>query len=284
MTETGQWIDADGVAMDLEISWDVAERFMPPSQLEEDEVPGEDGTRLRGITFDARDFPLTIWLHEQTEQELRTAMRNIALAMNPKRGPGKIRFTTPFGDQREISCTYKSGLGFVEKLGDTSGLYAQRATIIFRAHDPNWSDTTSNNDVYGIDAVPNFFPIFPLRLSSSQVVVVADVINTGDLDAWPIITINGPGSVIKCTNLTTGLYFEFPTGVLGVGESVIIDTRPTKKTVLTNSGVNAFSLLSSTSTLWPLVRGTNSIILEMSGASAGVSQIGFQFTRLWLTV
>lgn len=285
MTETGQWIDADGTPLALNIEWNVVDRFMPPIVFEEDGVPQQSGLRLRDTRHDARVFSLTLWIEAADEVSLRLQMRAMALAMNPKRGPGHIRFTTPVGDVRDIECTYQSGLGMLEKLGETSGLLSQKVTLFFKAHNPYWADPSFISSAYSINAVPNFFPIFPMHISTSQVVVDTTILNDGDLEAWPIIYIAGPGSVIKLSNLTTGLYTDFgPSSNMGAGQTLIIDTRPGFKTAKMADGLNVFSFLTTTSSLWPLVRGSNAIHLEMSGATAGVSQITFTYKRLFLTV
>lgn len=282
--EVGVWIDADGVQTVLDIEWDASDRFMPPVVFEEDGIPQRAGMRLRDTRHDARNFSLALWITAANDVALRTAMRDLVVSMNPKRGPGRIRFTSPTGDQREIVCSYSAGLGLAEKLGDTSGLNMQRATVVFRAHDPYWSAVSDDSATYVTGTVPNFFPFFPLRLATSQVVVDTSINNVGDLEAWPIITIVGPGSVIKATNLTTGLYTNFPTLVLATGESIIIDTRPGEKTAVMQDNTNVFPYISATSALWPLVVGSNAIRIEMSGATAGVSKVTFAYRRRYLSV
>ena len=284
-TETAQWIDADGGLTDIEVSWDASGRFMPPIKFEEDGVPQQPGMRLRAARHDVRPFTLNLWITAANDSALRTTIRSLIYKMNPARGPGKIRFATPAGDQREIVCSYQDGLDLGEKLGSTSGPTVQIATVAFRAHYPYWQDTSTISTTFTTGLVPTFFPIFPLRLSSSQVVVDNTVINNGDIECWPVITINGPGSSIKASNLTTGEVMDFRTLVLGTGESVIVDTQPGAKTAVSGAGVNRFPYLSATSSLWSLQPGSNSVRLEMSGAdSAFGSSIIFSYRQLYLSV
>lgn len=284
-TEVGVWIDADGTQTTLNIEWDAADRFMPPIAFEESGIPQQAGIRLRDVRHDARDFTLPVWITAADDVALRTAMRDLVVAMNPTRGPGRIRFTAPGGDVREIACSYSSGLGMTEKLGSTSGLNAQKARITFRAHDPYWSAPSDDSADYTTGTIPNFFPIFPLRLSTSQVVIDTNINNVGDIDAWPIITFFGPGNTIKATNLTTGLFFEFQAIIgLNAGESIIVDTRPGEKTVVLQDNKNLYPWLTTTSSLWPLVRGNNSIRIEMAAATAGVSHVTFSYRRRYLSV
>jgi hypothetical protein len=283
--ETAQWIDANGTVTDLDVTWDASGRFMPPIKFEEDGVPGQPGLRLRATRHDARPFTLNLWITAANDAVLRANMRALVYAMDPVRGPGKIRFATPAGDSREITCSYQDGLDMAEKLGTSSGPTVQRATVTFKAHQPYWSATSAISTTFTTGLVPNFFPIFPLRLSSSQVVVDNVVINNGDLESWPTMTINGPGSVIVLRNLTTGESMSFGTLVLGTGESVIVNTGPGYKSVVSGMGVNLFRYLTATSSLWSLAPGSNSIRLEMSGAnSAFGSSITFSYRQQYLSV
>lgn len=271
MTETVTWIDADGVSTDLEVEWNTSGRFAPPTLFDEEGVPEQDGARLRNVRHGVREFVLPLWITGATESALRTAMRDLVKAMNPKRGAGKIRVMSPVGDEREIICSYADGLDMRETLGETSGLLVQRAPVVFRAHSPYWQAVSDISDTYTSGDPAPFFSFFPLRLSSSTVFADASPDNTGDVDAWPVWTITGPGSAIVLRNLTTGYSLTLNT-TLGASETVTIDTRPGFKAVTRGDGTNLFtSLEQSTSYLWPLTEGANSVRIEMSSATAASS-------------
>lgn len=270
MTETVTWIDADGASTTLEVEWNTSGRFAPPVMFEEEGVPEQSGARLRNVRHGVREFVLPVWIEAATEAALRTAMRDLVKAMNPLRGPGKIRVQSPLGDEREITCSYTDGLDMRETIGETSGPLVQRAPVVFRAHDPYWQAVSDVTDTYSSGDPAPFFPFFPLRLSSSTVFADAAPDNTGDIDAWPVWTILGPGSTIVLRNLTTGYAMELST-TLGSSETLTIDTRPGAKTVTKGDGTNLFTSLSTTSYLWPLSAGLNSVRVEMSGTTSASS-------------
>ena len=280
--EITEWIDPSGTLTTLDVDWDATGRFMPDIAHEEDGVPGQPGSRHRASRHKAHEFTIKLNVTASTEPALRTAMRQIVYAMDPTRGEGTIRVTSPLGDVREILCYYTAGLGMEEKFG-SSGPTMQQCAVMFRAYDPYWRDTTSSTQAFTIGATPSFFPIFPIRLTSSSIAVDATVINTGDVATWPVWTIVGPGAAIILRNLNTGEYISFDTLALGSGESVVIDTRPGYKTVTKSDDTNLFPDLSILSTLWALQPGNTAVRLEMSAAIAGSSSMNLSYKRKYLS-
>lgn len=127
-----------------------------------------------------------------------------------------------------------------------------------------------------------FFPIFPLTLVNSSLFASLTVANDGDVVAWPIWTIEGPGSSISIRNQSTGAILSLTGVSLLAGESIQIDTRPNRRSI-TKAGVNLFPYLSSTSTLWSLQRGDNGIQVEMGGTT-DASRTTLRFTERYLGV
>lgn len=272
MTESIFWVDPSDTITELDCEWDAQGRFAPDAVFEADGVPGQPGMRLRNVRHDVHEFRLKFWLYRDSEESLRTELRDTIYRMDPTRGIGRLRVIAPGGDSREIFCRVASGLGVSEVLSEDSAFYAQRIQATFLAHDPYWYSVGDTAIVYTGDVeAATFFPFFPLRLSAGSVFVDDNSVNNpGDLDAWPVWTIAGPGSNIVITNLTTSQQISLNTTVSG-GQSVTIDTRPGAKTVLNDDGTSLFSLMSATSVLFPLVRGDNHIQVAMDSTSASSS-------------
>lgn len=284
MTETTVWIDPDGVSTTLDVNWDVSGRFMPPIRFISEGVPGEDGEFFREVTHGPRDFLMSVDLSAATESALRLLLRSFVKSMNPKRGRGKVRVTSPVGDQREINCWYSAGLEMEERLGDNSGPNWQQVPLKMRALDPYWYDVSPTSQTFAVTTlVPSFFPIFPLKLTASELAVDDSIDNTGDEETWPVWTIEGPGSGIKLSNLSTGEFIWLPSVNLVAGQTLVIDTRPGYKSVVIDSTVSAYSELSNDSVLWALAEGTNSVRLEMSGADDSLSGLSVSYYRKFLS-
>lgn len=287
-TESVVWIDPDGAQTPLRIGLnsqqgDMVGRFMPPVQHTDDQLPFTDGSVHRQTVFNERQFGLPINVLGTSQTDLRTKVRALVHAMNPKRGSGVIRVTSPLGDVRDIDCRYVSGLDLNENV-DKGGRNGQSAIVTFKANDPFWHDTGDTVQSWQIVTVPTFFPIFPLRLTSSSIVVADIVVNSGDTEMWPIWTITGPGGGaggISLINVTTGQMLAFETTLLGLGEFITIDTK--LKTVTLNDGTNLFGDLDPLSVLWPFVEGSNTINLVLNSATPGTSLLSASYRQRYLS-
>lgn len=286
MTETIVWIDPDGgqTTLETEVSMvAVSQRFMPPVEYSEDVVAGQPGTRIRSVRHGPRDMVVPFWFIGTSESDLRTRMRALLDLMDPLRGDGKIRTTSPVGDQREIICRVSDGLGVDEHLGEKSGASNQLVPVVFHASDPYWYDINPSTADYQITSNPSFFPFFPLRVATSELVVNATVTNGGSVEAWPQWTIYGPGSGIAFRNVTTGKNFIMSAVTLTAGQFITIDTRPNYKTVTRDDGTNLWSSVDLGSSMWSLARGSNVIRLEMAGAVSGTSRLQLSYKQRYLS-
>lgn len=275
------WIDPAGSMTPLAVEWRATGRFAPSVEIEEDSVPGQPGARIRAVRHGPREFSLALWIEGDDEGDLRTQMRSLVYSMDAVRGDGRIRVTSPLNDQREITCRVVGGLEMSEVLGENSGPTAQRAVATFRAVDPYWAAVSDVAETFTSASPPSFFPFFPLRLASSEVFTDTTITNSGDVEAWPIWHVYGPGSALVLRNLTTGQLLEL-TVSLAVNEYVVIDTRPGAKTVAKNDGTNLFPNLSTSSALWPLQAGSTSLRVEMAGTTSD-SSVRLTFRPRYLT-
>lgn len=283
MTEVVQWIDPDGVTTTLE-HMSFSNRFMPRLRFDSDGVPGQPGEVFREVEHGSREFGVVFDVVASGESATRVAVRDMVKKLNPKRGAGRIRVTSPVGDQREIVCRCSGGAELEEKVGEDSGPDWQRFPVTFLAHDPYWYDVSPIEQTFTITAAsPNFFPILPINLAASELAVDSSVDNTGDVSAWPVWTISGPGSGIKLSNLSTGQYTWFPSLALAAGQSLVVDSRPGAKSVMVDGATNVYSYLSVDSSLWSYITGVNIIRLEMSGADNDVSGLEMRYYRRFLS-
>ncbi|MEU0797181.1 hypothetical protein ABZ342_44565 [Amycolatopsis sp. NPDC005961] len=277
------WVDVDGGETVLDVDWQATGRFMPAPRFVATGVPGQPGERLREVQHDVKDFTIRLTLAASSEAQLRQMQRDLVSAMDPVRGDGIFRVQSTIGDVREIACRYVSGLDMQEE-PEMSGPNMQQADVTLRAYEPYWRDANDTTNTFGIGVTPTFFPIFPMRLTSSQIAVDATALNAGDVEAWPRWTITGPGGDVTLRNLTTGDYLTLNGISLAAGESIAIDTRPGYKTITANDGSSIFSMLSISSSLWSLpARMTSSIRLEMGGAVAGSSSLQLSYRQRYLS-
>jgi hypothetical protein len=293
--ETITWIDPLGVSTALHtvaphqqarfVAWDLANRFSPPIRFEEDAIPEQDGARFRAVHHEPTEFPLPVWVQGSSASDLRTKIRALATSMNPKRGDGYIRVTSPVGDQRQIKCRVAE-FDVTEKIGDTTGVSAQLVRMVFKAHTPYWEDVTETSLIFDpADTQPGAFlgnPFFPIRLAASEIAINTTVTNPGDVEVWPIIRINAPGNSIKIFNYTAGNVIDISSYSLSSGQ-IVIDTRPGYKTVIKDGIENLWSYVTSASGLWPLQPGANEIRLEMGDTANGYTLMEVAYTNQYLS-
>lgn len=277
------WIDPNGNEIllsgqpNIEIAISPTGRFMPPFSIVDMQLPFQYGSQLRQINVDPREIDLPVEFMCTTTLELRTLLRQMMDTFNPLKGDGQLKSVAEDGSVRIINCRYKSGLEI-----DESQFGWQKAIIVLYAFDPLWYDPNPIIQTYTTGQQATFFPFFPLRLSSSTVFADASVDNSGDVETWPQWIIQGPGDTIFLRNLTTGELLNINAS-LGLGEYILIDTRPGRKTVKKGDGTNFYPSLSDDSSLWSLVQGTNNIRIEMSDATPDSSvQLSYQ-NRYWST-
>lgn len=286
--EVTWWVDADGGITVLPVEWKARGRFMPKVEITSDGVPGRAGEVPRSARHGVREMVLPLFWTSASDTVLRTELRGLVDKMNPANDDGtprfgRIRVQSVLGDVREVTCLYAGGLDLDEELDGSSGLDWQKIPLVFTAHDPYWYDASPvASPVWTVTDTPAFFPILPIYLTASELVVEEVVTNTGSVEAWPVWTIRGPGADIKLTNQTTRQYLQFRSSFsLGVGQYITIDTRPGVKAVALDDGTNLYDQLEAASSLWPLRKGDNAIRLEMSAVSA-TSSLQVSYWRRYL--
>ncbi len=283
------WVDASGT----EWPWNKESYYlalagatgltgMPPFALTESKTPLADGAVLRFTLADVRVVDVPLLVKAATYSDLFVACRTLERALNPKAGPGALRITAPDNTTRDLNCIYAGGFEHDWSQGFSDHI---ASVLVFRAHDPYLYDTVATQvGPFAASAAPAFFPILPIHLGSSSVLSSFSVGNDGDVEAFPVWTIHGPGSAITLTNNTTGksLALTGNGGLTLLSTDVLtIDTQA--RTVLLNGATSQYSKLSFASALWTLARGFNGISVSMTGTGPA-SFIQGSYKRRWLGV
>ncbi len=104
------------------------------------------------------------------------------------------------------------------------------------------------------------------------------VVNAGDWETWPTLKINGPSSGTLTNpileNVTTGKKIELNAngGVsIGVGQQLIVETHPVRRSVRFSTGATRYGRLSDASEFWPLEPGNNELRFRASGPTTGAT-------------
>lgn len=259
---------------------------MPPFMLSSDESPNLDGAIFRAARASAREIMLPVYLHGIDRQTVNGLKRRFFQALNPKRGYCHISFTEGDGTPRRIAAYYKGGMEGSEST-DSAGFTWVKYGLTFTAMDPwfysdrdqskRW-DFGSGNPL--VSTVQKFFPMAisagVIGGSGSSLVIS----NPGDIEAWPVWKLSGPiksfslqspfGELIKASAPTDG------SDLVPTGRTLTIDTRPGKKTVRDNAGVNYWAKLDTNPQFWSVEPGDSECnISVVTGAGKAAVVLSF---------
>jgi phage-related protein len=273
--ETHEWRSSAGEVVRFVTEVGAQQRMMPPVSIRTVKVPQAQGGRFRGARHDERLATLPVVLPGPTAH--RDELRRWAKALDPLKGEGTLTVVQGPWAGRQLVCVYEAGLDSFEEEYELLG----KTTLAFRAADPYWQDAVEQSLVATVgSSSAKWFPFLPLVLGPIDVFATPTITNTGDVEAWPVITAVGPGTDLTLTNLTTGLAWQL-TGDIAAGAQLVVDHRPGRKTARLD-GVNVFGRLSDTSMLWSLVPGPNRLSISFAGGTSA-SSVTFAWRNRWLS-
>lgn len=268
-----EWIDPANVTRALSgnatVNVKVGQRGLglPDVGLNEEKLPYAAGTQVRHASIASRRIDLPILFQAASSSSLEQLMDSVyswfATASEETRTPGYLRITRADGTQRQIACYYDGGLE-----GDLAfpraGDVWQEATVRLLAADPWATDVADTVHTWTAAQLPN-----------------QTIINTGQLDAFPIWTITGPVNLGQIfANTTTGLSFQINVAISSGGLSTHVDTRPASQrsnlAVYRDDGLALFRYIEPGSVLWTLVPGQNNLAITLAGTS-GVTSIELRY-------
>jgi phage-related protein len=281
------FINSEGISINLNDGVNcfamtgISNDLMPEFEFQESSSPLIHGSIINAARIKQRDYLLPIMFIDADRASVLARIRSTAKYLDPRLGDGQLHITSD-GIERVLTCRYRSGLSSDGQGEDQYTNYI-KGVIDFYASDPYfYAASPTIMQVSGDWSPRSFFPILPVLIANSTNSASATLSNGGDVDAWSIITITGPGSYFCITNHTSGKFIIINTTILA-GETLIIDTRPRTRGVRDGNGVNKFDYLSADSALFPMIRGSNFVEIEIVGGSASTS-VKVQYTPAFFTV
>ncbi len=148
------------------------------------------------------------------------------------------------------------------------------------------SDPAIYEDILNIDTVTPFaasaglsYPVtYPKAYGGGGAGAGTVLVNAGVWETWPTLKINGPSSGTLTNpiveNVTTGKTIELNANggaSIGVGQQLIVETHPVKRSILFATGASRYGRLSAASEFWPLESGNNELRFRGSGTTTGAT-------------
>ncbi len=133
----------------------------------------------------------------------------------------------------------------------------------------------------GYGAVLPFVSNFgSLPVAPSQAIGSIEMRNSGDVEAFPVWQIYGPGDTFRAVSeARQELVWE---GALDVGESLTIDTR--RGTVVDGDGVNRYAELAPAPRFWPVPPGTNTAEASLLNTNEDSRIVCTWRARKWVVI
>lgn len=245
------------------------------------------GYKQHGVTevdylLDPRQIELTFWhspaCDRQAYWDTRFALHEI---FRPNRGGElMVTFIMPNGDQRALMVRADPGLEFP---AEEDNHWAINEQVNFTAFDPIWFDPdTTNTDILLTESINTdlVFPFtFPFTFGTSGLIFSSGVITyPGTWRTYPTITLTGPYTSARITNLDTGAVITMvvPTSA---GDTRILDLTPGNQSIVDSNGVSRYNELGTDSNLIAfnirpdpeVTDGQQTIQVIMQGGSSGQS-------------
>lgn len=238
--------------------------------------------RLGGPYTPEREMQVALQLMASSYSALTalndTLARNVS-AYKDTETLGALKVVTPDGRTRKIDCW------MVEWPDpELDGPFSAVVAPVFWAQSPWFYDPTALSETLALAGDGGItFPItFPITFGSTTIDSYVYPENTGDVETWPVIRVNGPGENIELTNDTTGKTVALTAGggvTLDVDDYVTIDMAAGTVTwydATAGTTTSVIAKLSTASEFWPLVRGVNTVHGEMTATTTG--SIVFTYT------
>lgn len=248
----------------------------PIFQHSHTETPGIDGGHYNATRVPPREIFIPVYIEGADRGQFLQRKRAFLSAISPLGSltPGRLYITEGDGSTRTIDLHYFDGAEGDENV-DAAGFHWCKYGLRFVAMDPYFyaSSTVTRTWTGDVEDMLPFFgsPFFGLALNrtlSFNGEVTLDTV--GDVDSWPVWIIEGPIQSATFINHSLNQTFELIYQI-EEGEIVTIDTRPGKKTVRSETGLNLWEFLGPNPQMWPVGPQSNQVEIFVNGVTNNTS-------------
>jgi Phage tail protein len=239
--------------------------FVPDFLHIESESPNIPGSIYQRTKINPRNLELGLYVFGLNQSDVLDKVRKLTSLIANRSGRITAYYTD--GTSRFLKCRLVGidGAETPETIGSGT---VYKCVLQFRAQDPFWYDTVSKS--------------YDVPLSGDT-----NVINNGDVEAWPIIyltpTLTNPELRNKSTNQSFAINYTIASGEANGSDGFVIDTTPGVKSVERREGAdgkvyNGYGKLDPNKhTLFPLRTGINELNLDStSGTDTGIARVFFR--------
>ncbi len=245
-------------------------------------TPALDGVTFYGIYTSEREVVLGLQMHYTTQDELITAERLLRSLVSPY-------VTSVSTGERELGVLRVMRASATRDIGALAVAYDEVSTdrevftakrvLRFWCPEPFWYDPTQVSEAWAMPVSSGLsIPLsIPMSFAAAALVGSIYVTNAGDVDTWPVITVDGPSDNPTITNVTTGKIMAI-TQLMDASDYITIDMDAGTIYFWDNSaGTNTLIMagMSAASEFWPLVKGNNEISILVANPAGGSVTVSY---------
>jgi hypothetical protein len=119
-----------------------------------------------------------------------------------------------------------------------------------------------------------------MKVSPSQAIGFIDLSNSGDVAAYPVWEVRGPGDHFVATS-PSGETLKW-NGTLTAGQRLIVDTR--KGTVQDGTGANRYDLLDTAPRFWTVQPGESTATASLLNTTSASQITCSWYPRKWMVI
>jgi hypothetical protein len=236
----------------------------PPMSFQWIEGPG-DGSKFRSKRALSRDVDIPVIVYGPDRAGLKREVQNLAWITGEQ--CTLVASDTEERDSWRATAYLVSGFDYVYGV-DTTGRATLKTVLTFRTPDPYWTRTRPQQQIAqnaGAGRGLLSGSLTKLRLSASQAIGTLTLDNPGDVEAYPLWRITGPGDNFQAVHPVSGRDFIWE-GIIPALETLRVDTR-TGKVTFESNGSNQYAELGYAPLLWAIPPGTSTASVGMANTT-----------------
>lgn len=250
---------------------------LPPVSVQWLEGAG-DGAMYRRTRVLARDIDIPLDIVAKNRDELKDTLSRLAQLLA---GPCTLRLVEDGGSSWSTDVVRVGGGEYVYG-ENTIGNKDIQTVITFRAGDPYWTSSVATTQQIGgtTTASPFMANIMSMPVASSQAIGTIQLENTGDVPAYPVWTVYGPGDNFKAVSPSgETLWWK---GSLTASQVLTVDSR--YGTVKREDGSNQYGLLAPAPRFWAIEPGISTCTASLLNTTSASKITVAWKPRKWMVI
>ncbi|WP_241695034.1 phage tail domain-containing protein [Streptomyces sp. C] len=233
-----------------------------------------DGAAYRGRRVLPRDIDIPLDIVGRDRVHLAELVTRLARVLADE---CTLTYADDVGGRWSTPVRWTGGGAIDPGLGDRD----TQTVISLRAPNPYFlSESAQTVSIGGAASGAFLSTLVALPVAPSQAIGSVQLSNDGDVAAYPVWEVTGPGDTFKAIS-PTGETLQW-SGTLAVGEKLVIDMGA--GTVRDGNGVNKYSLLATAPRFWSVPPGQSTVTASLLNTTSASKVVCSWRPRKWVVI